>query len=167
MLTNQTEASLLSPDNCKSSTRIRAFLRLSRLATDDTIRQHLNEIQPSACNEYFQTVIVPAWKERSHAIEYCSDYALFLRQTSDSSKLEGDNNGHRTESDFDLRTDPYALKNYNEQLQSQYSQCDQIDNWVLNERNIETIIRGLTEEILNQKCYYGHWIEEFKKSLQQ
>lgn len=158
--------SMLTPEGCKSSSRIRAFLRLSRLATDDTIRQHLNQVQKTDCNDYFETVIVPAWTERSRAIEYCSDYALNLRQITNGSVLEGSSQ-KKTEQDFDLRTDPYALRKYNEQLGDQFAQCDQIDNWVTNEKNVESIIRGLTQEVLNQKCYYSDWIQQFNDMLKQ
>ena len=59
--------------------------------------------------------------------------------------------------------DPYAVKKYNQQLQGQYSQCDSIENWVNNERVVEDIIREQTVDVLNDKCYFQDWIEEFKK----
>lgn len=160
-----TPKSLLTPDNCHNSSRIRAFLRLSRIATDDTIRQHLNEVKTSKdCDTYFKSKIVPQWEARASIINYCNAYASNLRQeTAKGNAVIQNEQQQQDPQSFDLRVDPYAVKKYNQQLDGQYAQCDAIDNWVNNEKMVEDIIREQTVDVLNDKCYYQDWIEEFKK----
>jgi hypothetical protein len=167
--------SLLTEENCLSSSRIRAFLRLSRIATDDTIRQHLNDKTNKDCQKYFDTKIVPQWEARTSAIMYCSNYSHDLRQktlqaiaiakeepcnTQDQTKTKIPQNGGNS---FNLRLDPYALRNYTEKLKEHFLKCDLIDNWVKNEQTIEGIVREGTVEVLNQKCFYGDWMRKFNE----
>lgn len=153
-------AQLLTPENCHSSSRIRAFLRLSRIATDDTIRQHLNEIKPNQCDTYASQKIFPQWKARAAAIQFCTNYSLKLRKETIDGKTQNDSN---TTTEFNLRLDPYAYKSYKQQIDNQFAQCDAIDNWVHNENTIEKIVREQTTEVLNDKCYYKDWLAEFRK----
>ncbi|SGZ52111.1 CIC11C00000001998 [Sungouiella intermedia] len=149
---------LLTPENCRSSTRIRAFLLLSRIAADDTIRQHLNEIKPKQCDDYFARSILPQWIARQEAIQYCSDYARDLHNKTESEKVEVSGN-------YDLRVDPYALKDANERLVKQFSECSNIENWVANELSVESIIKEQTANVLNDKCYYKDWLADFRQAL--
>lgn len=151
---------LRTEENCKSSKRIRDFLRLSR-TTDDTIRQQINGVPTSNCKDYFTKHVIPEWQIRSSVIEFCKGYAKDLRKETEEKKLE--QNRVETSGDFNLRLDPYALKNHKDVLERQFSQCDMIDNWVRNESQVEGIIREQTVEVLNEKCYYNDWMEEFKK----
>lgn len=145
---------LLSESNCVDSTRIRAFLRLSRIATDDTIKTHLNEINRSQCDSYFQTHIVPQWNARSKLIQYCKDYSHRLRSDIHETEL-----GPAKE--FDLRLDPYALKEYEQAKQQKFSQIETIDNWVENEQMVESIVRQQTHNTFNDKCYFKDWLGYF------
>lgn len=148
---------LFTLENCTSSSRIRAFLRLSRIATDDTIRQHLNEIKPGSCNSYFRTKIAPQWKARQELIQYCESRGAELRHETDQQGSSAQ------KPDFDLTLDPYALKEYQRKLESQYSVCQTIENWVENEKGVESIIREQTSNVLNDKCYFNDWMAEFKR----
>lgn len=152
-----TPKQLFSLESCQSSSRIRAFLRLSRIATDDSIRQHLNEIHPKSCETYFATKIVAQWKARQELIQYCSSQAKQLRDHTDSQESSAQN------PDFDLRLDPYAFKEYQQKLNSQYTMCQTIENWVENEKGVESIIREQTAKVLNDKCYYQDWLAQFQK----
>lgn len=149
-------AALLTPDNCRNSSRIRAFLRLSRIATDDTIRQHLNELTPGQCNTYFQQKIVPQWIARAEAVDYCERYASSLR-------LQTEEQRSTASEQYDLRIDPYALKDAHDTLDRQFAECVAIENWVKNERGVEAIIHEQTASVLNDKCYYRDWLADFKK----
>lgn len=151
-------AVLLTAQNCESSTRIRAFLRLSRIATDDTIRQHLNEINPALCDDYFQRRILPQWVARAEAIQFCSDFARDLRRETESKKVE-------VHEKHDLRIDPYALKDETDRLNQQFSRCSTIENWVENELGVERIIKEQTASVLNDKCYYKDWLAEFRNAV--
>lgn len=146
---------LLTPENCESSSRIRAFLRLSRIATDDSIRQHLNEIDPSQCDAYFTKNILPQWRARSDVIQYCSSYAKTLRAEADSVKTT-------IRDDYDLRVDPYASKNAHELLENRYSRCVSVENWVANETSIDLILQEQTASVLSDKCYHKDWVDAFK-----
>lgn len=150
-----TPAELLTTANCENSSRIRAFLRLSRIATDDTISQHLNETKLTECDSYFNKKIVPQWQARAHAIQFCSDYARKLEQEVAASKPNP--------ADYDLRTNPYAMKDDLEKLEQQNARRVTIENWVQNEKNVERIIREETIKIFNDKCYYKDWLKQFEE----
>ncbi|ABN66646.2 predicted protein [Scheffersomyces stipitis CBS 6054] len=163
--------SLLTPQNCHESSRISAFLRLSRLASDDTIRQHLNEVKtPAGCDDYFASTIVPQWQARAQLITFCENYAAdFRKKTASGIHVNheepqgGAAHDNLLPQTFNLRLDPYAEKSYNQKLEQQYAQCDYIDNWVSNQKNVESIIREQTSHVLNDKCYYNDWLAQFKK----
>ncbi|PVH14291.1 uncharacterized protein CXQ87_002419 [Candidozyma duobushaemuli] len=152
-----TPAELLTTANCEDSSRIRAFLRLSRIATDDTISQHLNETQPKDCDAYFNRKIVPQWQARAHAIQFCSDYAKRLEQEVAA--------GSPKSADYDLRTNPYALKDDLEKIELHNARRATIENWVRNEQNVEKIIREETTKIFNDKCYYKDWLQQFADAI--
>lgn len=161
---------LLTPENCLSSSRIRAFLRLSRIATDDTIRQHLNDKSNTDCQKYFDKKIIPQWNARTAAIMYCSNYATELRQKTLHALAVSEQPGASStpattssepDGSFNLRLDPYALRNYTEKLKEHFLTCDLIDNWVQNENTIEGIVREGTVEVLNEKCFYRDWMKKF------
>ncbi|OBA19250.1 hypothetical protein METBIDRAFT_33448 [Metschnikowia bicuspidata var. bicuspidata NRRL YB-4993] len=153
--TTAASSSLLTPENCESSSRIRAFLRLSRIASDDTIRQHLNEINTTDCDRYFAEEIVPQWQARSEAILFCAEFARGLRTEAKSKESTINEN-------YDLRVDPYALKNAHEILDNQYSRCVSVENWVANEANVESIVREQTAKVFSEKCYYKDWLKAFR-----
>lgn len=155
----------LTPEGCISSTKLRQFLRLSRATTDDTIRPHLNELNKQQCNEYFNSVIAPAWQQRQQVISYCQDYSQQLRNQTQEDKEEITDPSltpQELAEKFDLRTDPYAFKTHQRKLEQQYAQCDLLDNWTRNEQTVETIIREQTIGVLNDKCSYQDWMKMFK-----
>lgn len=164
---------LFQPQYCHDSGRIRAFLRLSRIATDDTIRQHLNEIKQRDCESYLVKKIFPQWEARSELIDYCFKYSKNLRNSTSQGKavpkavnLPSSNvqeNETSIEEQFDLRTDPYAYKSHQQQLESQFTHCDMIDNWVKNEQSVEQILRQETIKVFNDKCYQKDWTKDIQK----
>lgn len=145
----------LKHDSCVSNSRIRAFLRLSRIATDDTIKQHLNEIKVSQCDSFFFENIAPQWQARSDVIMFCDKFAKTLRAEANLKRVT-------TNNDYDLRTDPYALRNAHDIIDSQSSRCAEIEHWVSNEEHIESIIREQTANVLSDKCHFKDWLQEFE-----
>ena len=106
---------------------------------------------------------------------YCSNYSHDLRQktlqaivitneepskTQDQTKTQIPQN---SDISFNLRLDPYALRNYTEKLKEHFLKCDLINNWIKNEQTIEGIVREGTVEVLNQKCFYGDWMNKFNE----
>ncbi|RLV90476.1 Mitochondrial intermembrane space cysteine motif-containing protein MIX23 [Spathaspora sp. JA1] len=160
------QPNLLTHESCISSSRIRAFLRVSRNLTDDTIRQHLNEVKSEDCGDYFRNKIGSEWKKRGEVISYCKNYSKELRKSSEKGVNvdTGESEGTFDELNkkFDLRTDPYALRAHQNKMQEQFAQCDALDSWVHNEETVENIIRQQTIEVLNDKCYYQDWMQAFK-----
>lgn len=142
-----------TPANCRDSQRLRGFLRLSRIATDDTIRTHLNEIKRGDCDLYFQKTILDQWNARARLIEYCNTYAKTLRR-----EISMDN---QQSPEFDLRLDPYAQINHKNDIHQKYAQAETIENWVENEKSVELILREQSVKVLNEKCYYKDWLQEF------
>lgn len=156
--------SLLSGDNCTDSSRIRAFLRLSRISTDDSIKTHLNEINSSQCDSYFRDIIVPEWNTRASVIQFCKNHSHKLKQEIEqtgarpSSDSSSDSNGNR---EFDLRLDPYAMKEFEQSKEAKYSKINTIDNWVENEDMVESIVKEQTQNAFNDRCYYKNWLTYF------
>lgn len=167
-IANQDIASKLSQEsedlrtyqNCHSSSRLRAFLRLSRLSSDDTIKEHLNEVSKKDCNLYFKEKILPHWKVRAELIDYCFGEAATLRKNTEKKE-------ETLLTNVDLRIDPYATKDAKEKLESAFAECLEIENWVNNERKIETIIRAHSADVLNQKCYYYNWLQAFQEFVKK
>lgn len=163
---NQEYSHLLTPESCLNSSRVRDFLRLSRMNSDDTIRQHINRLNNNfECDEYFKTEITPHWKARASLIGYCTKYASELRSKTEKAVAVTSN---LEDSDvYDLRKDPYAIRNVMERIDDQFANCDSIDNWTSNEKTVEKIVRSQTIDILNEKCYYGNWIQKFKNLINE
>lgn len=149
---------LLSTLNCISQTRIRSFLRLSRFATDDTIREHI-DANRAQCGDYFRTTVVPQWQARSRIIEYCQDYAHQLE-----AEIAAGAGAGAPDAKFDLRRDPYAAKDHQRQIDSQSAIKTTIANWTANELQIEAIVREQTVDVLNDKCAFKDWIAEFRRA---
>lgn len=149
---------LFTTENCHSNTRIRAFLRLSRLASDDSIKEHLNETSREKCTDFFSQKLLPHWQTRAKLIQFCSDEAAMLRS---SVKLEETT----LSTNVDLTIDPYAAKDAKQKLQDRYADCEAIENWVSNEHNVETIIQKHSADVLNQKCMYHDWLQDFKTAI--
>ncbi|EGW32169.1 uncharacterized protein SPAPADRAFT_61260 [Spathaspora passalidarum NRRL Y-27907] len=160
------QQNLLTPESCISSSRIRAFLRASRNLTDDTIRQHLNEVKVDDCGEYFRNKVASEWKRRGEVISYCKNYSQELRKQSEegvnAQTRETEETFAQLDKKFDLRTDPYALRAHQNKMREQFAQCDALDSWVHNEETVENIIRQQTTEVLNDKCYYQDWMQVFR-----
>lgn len=151
---NQAEfAQLFSAESCSNSSRIRDFLRFSRSNSDDIIRQSLNRLDTNLqCDKYFKETIIPQWNARSSLIDYCSSYSAELRAKTENSASLTDPN-----TEYDLRKDPYALRDNTEKINQQFAECLNIDNWVNNENTVESIVREQTISTLNQKCYHKDW----------
>lgn len=151
---------LFTAENCHSNTRIRAFLRLSRLASDDSIKEHLNETSPERCTQFFSEQLLPHWQARAQLIQFCSDEAAALRSNV---KLEETTLATNVE----LTLDPYAAKDAKQKLQDKYADCEAIENWVSNEKKVEAIIQLHSSDVLNQKCMYRDWLQSFRTSIKQ
>lgn len=149
---------LYNPENCHLNTRIRAFLRLSRLASDDLVKEHLNEISPSDCHAFFETKILSHWKARANIINYCYSEAAMIRSAIKIQETFVDTSISPT-------IDPYAANDAKEKLQNKFASCEIIENWVKNELEIETIVREHTTDVLNQKCYYHDWLRDFQRTI--
>lgn len=151
---------LRSYQNCHSSTRIRAFLRLSRLASDDTLKEHLNETTKDKCSQFFKERLLPHWQARADLIDYCFGEAATLRSKSTNTENE-------LQTNVALTIDPYAVKDAYEKRESTFAECLVIENWVNNERKIEAIIREHSADVLNEKCYYHEWLQDFKDAARR
>lgn len=160
----QPQQPTLSPSACLSPRGLRAFLALSRHSTDDVLRQRLNSLEShkrvSLCTEYAQSTLFPAWKARSSAIEYCSSYAATLRtQLNDETEPEV----QRIVQNEDLRLDPYAQRDLEVLKDSKSAQLTSLENWISNERTIETIVRDRSSDILRDVCGYEEAMTAFEK----
>lgn len=146
-------AGLLTAENCRSTSRIRAFLRLLRLSSDDLIRQHLNEVGRAHCDAFWQETILPQWEARARVIDYCLGVAAGLKQQEEPAAAHAA---------YDLRIDPYAAREAQENTQRLLAPSSYIDRWVANESTVESIVREQTAAVLSEKCAYKDWLAEFR-----
>jgi hypothetical protein len=146
---------LFLEQNCLNSTRIRDFLRFSRLISDDTLIQNLNNGHVD-CDSYYLEKILPQWKARDSLIQYCSDFAAQYRQIATKSVPLT-----TSQEPVDLRKDPYAIRNIVNDMDAKFQACDSMDNWIKNESTIESIVHEQSSNILNDKCYYADWLAKF------
>lgn len=149
------DGNLFTLENCVESTRIRSFLALSRVATDDIVKTRLNEIPKSTCDNYFQDVIIPLWKEREKLIQYCGNYAQQLRKEVEIPQEQ------LKQIEYDLRMDPYALRDHKQIMDLKYYKLETIENWMQNESTVENIIRDQTVQAFNERCHYKDWLKMF------
>ncbi|WPK25002.1 hypothetical protein PUMCH_002301 [Australozyma saopauloensis] len=149
-------AELYSPEFCHSNSRIRAFLYVSRLASDDSLRVHLNETDAKHCALYFESNVLPHWKARAQLLDFCFGEAAKLRK---SVKVE-----EAATAKVDLRIDPYAVQDATERTLNRFAQCAAIENWVANEREVESIVLKHSLDVLNQKCYFHDWLRDFREA---
>ncbi|CAH6722746.1 mitochondrial intermembrane space cysteine motif-containing protein Mix23p [[Candida] jaroonii] len=147
---------LITEGNCVESSRIRGFLSISRLSTDDSINTHLDGISNDNCDKYFKQVMLPQWDMRGKVISFCGDYAARLRKEIHEDKHEIPK--------FDLRLDPYALKAHQQKIDEKFQKVEAIENWVTNEQSVERIIHERSVTVLNQKCYYKDWYKQYLDS---
>ncbi|KAI0464725.1 hypothetical protein LJB42_002348 [Komagataella kurtzmanii] len=152
----------LSRDACLTPKGVRSFLKLSRLSTDDVLKQQLNnklnhhestysnrkKEKSSICNVFFESSILPAWEARSNAIEFCHKEAVKFRQEIKSEESQI----NRRNELVDTRIDPYALRDLQQELEEKYLQVDQLLNWVNNEKTIEQIVRSRSIGMLQDTC---------------
>ncbi|ODV63852.1 Mix23p ASCRUDRAFT_21315, partial [Ascoidea rubescens DSM 1968] len=153
----------LNRETCLSAKGVRTFLKLSRLGSDDILRQRLNSVidksrnieggKEAICEGFVRDIIYPAWKSRERAIEYCSEEVKTMgREIEEEEKKTGGKRGDE-EHEYNLRIDPYAERDGIRMDKKKYETIDNLSNWLNNETLIEGIVRDRSLEILGDTCF--------------
>lgn len=159
------------------------FLRLSRASIDDTITQNLNAlVKPSevgfdprstsqrtptsshdlpfqACQMFKEKVLFPAWQARSMALNYCGFVAMGPDPDDFESELRDADNQRVRERVIDERLDPYSGR-----FSPRESRSHILAALVLQEREVENIVRSRTWDVVQQRCAapHEHWDYAFE-----
>ncbi|CDK25230.1 unnamed protein product [Kuraishia capsulata CBS 1993] len=151
-----------SKETCLSPKGVRSFLNLSRLATDDVIRQRLNGLlqnthnlsghgkeanKNALCKSFINDLLLPSWKARLQAIEYCSSVEREMRLEIEASHREVSNKKL-----VEPKLDPYAARDALEEVNQQFEGVDRFRGWLENESQVETIVRNRTIGIMQDSC---------------
>lgn len=140
----------LSSAACLLPRGLRNFLSLLRHATDDVLLEQLHGLpafgrrdrRHDTCALFRQHVLFPAWAARAATIEFCAQEAGRLR-----APLE-----QQQEPEFDLRTNPYARRDYLEQQAAGQAAVDRLSAWVRNEQDVERIVRERSVGVMADAC---------------
>ncbi|KAK1831930.1 caffeine-induced death protein 2 [Podospora conica] len=174
----------LSPQFCFSSTALRDFLRLSRSSVDDTLNQHLNalitparegfdpastsqlrprqlsrQVDSAQCTQFKETVLFPAWHDRSRVLSYCTLVATSPDPDDPEAallKAEDEKSRQRT---IDERLDPYSARYFPREPRTQ-----QLASLIRQEQSVENIVRSKTWATINERCGVsgGSWEQAFE-----
>ncbi|KAI4139324.1 MAG: hypothetical protein L6R39_006353 [Caloplaca ligustica] len=161
----------LTPQFCFNETALRDFLRLSRVAIDDSIVQNLNAlitparagfdplstaerqtrppnrrpIDPEACQAFKDNVLFQSWQTRSDVLAYCAGVAL-NPEDPDLIAREAESAKER-ERVVDERLDPYSGRFFPREART-----ESLAYLIRNERGVEGIIRARTWGLVQERC---------------
>lgn len=165
---------VVTKDRCINPSLVDSFLRLLRNGSDDIIRQKLSSYpmnQPDhvtriskekSCNEYLVNELYPNWKTRTQIISFCDRQSKKLKKDLDQN--EGDTTVAAPE--IDPRLDPYGAKKILYDREAHYKEWKRLNTWVENNKEIESILRVTSAEILRQNCdQNAEYVDQFFKLL--
>ncbi|KAH3687119.1 hypothetical protein WICPIJ_001900 [Wickerhamomyces pijperi] len=150
----------LTPQLCLTSqSTVREFLNMSRHYTDDVLKQRLNsrlnedrstsstdgsvEVCKDLLNQYRSV-----WEQRANVINYCQTQSAEYR----SNLLAGSDNDSKVITNEELRHNPYALKDLQDQQDRKQEQLQMLENWVNNELFIEKIVIKKSLDVFKRTC---------------
>lgn len=157
----------LTAANCIEARALRQFLRASRKTVDDRVLVTISKLgnenaaeqikenagytgYKPACDEFVQTVLLPAWNERDRVLTYCEDVARLAKDHKGGDMTEPVATTEVAASKPARRQpmDPYAA----EAQKSAKTDADRVLDWVQTERTIEGIVRDTTRGEVYDKC---------------
>lgn len=115
------------------------------------------------CDQVVQDVVYAAWRQRSDAIAFCNVELNKIEEELEPLHLQQQRTVLQND---DLKVDPYAQKDMDQQLEMKYAQTRTLKSWIQNEREIEDIVQRRTQQVLNDSCGYKDWIKQFKELTQ-
>jgi hypothetical protein len=159
------------------------FLRLSRSSVDDTITQRLNalvmpskagfdpsstsqivsrplarQINPNSCRDFKNTVLFPAWDDRSRVLRYCASVAASLDPDDPEAATREAEKELSRERVVDERRDPYSARSFPKE-----SRTEQLSSLIRQEEAVEGIVRSRTWDIVRQRC--GGSLETWEQAI--
>lgn len=149
----------LTRDRCINPSLVDSFLRLLRHGSDDIIRQRIYDYTKKSksrgplnekCHQFVKNELYPNWEARTKIIDFCDQQAKQMKDMLDEEY--GSETGNDLKPLVDARLDPYAARDRVKLLQSKYMQWRSVNQWVENNRTIESILQSTSERILKDKC---------------
>ncbi|KAI0171930.1 putative caffeine-induced death protein Cid2 [Hypoxylon sp. FL1284] len=162
----------LTPQFCFSTVALRDFLRISRGAIDDSITQNLNAlvtpaqsgfdpsstsvriprasnrpIDPRACQEFKDKVLLPSWQARSDVLTYCAYVATSPDPDDPEVGLRAAETERNRERVVDERLDPYSARYFPREPRT-----ESLANLLRQERSVESIVRSRTWGLVRERC---------------
>ncbi|KAL8831128.1 MAG: hypothetical protein Q9170_005430 [Blastenia crenularia] len=161
----------LTPQFCFNETALRDFLRLSRVAIDDSIIQNLNAlitpaqagfdpsstaerqiqtlrrrpIDPEACQGFKNNALFQSWQTRSDVLSYCAGVAV--NPADPDLILREAESAKDRERVVDERLDPYSGRFFPREART-----ESLASLIRNERGVEGIIRARTWGLVTERC---------------
>lgn len=149
----------LTRDTCLSQKGIRSFLKLSRFASDDTLKQHLNNVldrrdrsslrsesKQKVCSSFVEEYLLPHWDTRLATIEFCDNEAKLLKKEIDLRVVR------EPKKEVDPRLDPYYERSSEDKISQPYYNYNKLVEWVENEKEIEKIVQERSIEVISDRC---------------
>lgn len=160
------------PDFCTSSKGLRQFLIHSRNLSDDVLRQRINSIvinneqlkngkyeKEEICKEFIEKILIKSWNERLKGLQFCN-----VELNSLEKKIHDINNSKINKEGIDLRFDPYAIRDLENEKEEKLLKFNNLKNFLNNESKIESIIQEKSKEVIFDYCGVSELINlKFKK----
>ncbi|PKX92591.1 MIX23 family protein [Aspergillus novofumigatus IBT 16806] len=170
---SSTSTPQLSPQFCFNERVLLDFLRLSRATIDDSISQNLNAlvtparegfdpsstairqtdsragrpIDPEACRNFKDNVLLQSWQTRSDVLNFCAGVATSPDPDDPDLILRQEESAKEREKIVDERLDPYSARYFPKELRT-----ESLANLVRNQRTVEEIIRARTWGVVTDRC---------------
>lgn len=160
------------------------FLRLSRSALDDSITQNLNaletpaargfdptstsqrtsrpqtrgQIGPSACQNFKDKALFPAWQARSDVLSYCALVATSPDPDDPEAAVREAELERNRERVVNERLDPYSARYFPREPRT-----TQLALLLRQEQGVESIVRSRTWGLVRERC--GDPADDWEKAI--
>lgn len=160
------------------------FLRLSRSTLDDSITQNLNalstpsargfdptstsqrtsrpqmrqQIGPSACQNFKDQVLFPAWQARSDVLSYCALVATSPDPDDPDAAVREAELEKNRERVVDERLDPYSARYFPREPRT-----TQLASLLRQEQGVENIVRSRTWGLVRERC--GDSVDDWERAI--
>lgn len=154
-------------ERCINPVLVDNFFRFLRHGSDDVLKQKLNNFKLSGGNEnrcdYLLTkVLYPNWKIRNDIIAFCEGELASMKQEL-SENSEDTSNMAPVLSE---RLDPYSVKDRASEMESRFKDVKSLENWVSNQKDVESIIQIRTSSLLGESCgVNADYIKKFEEFI--
>ncbi|BAO41976.1 uncharacterized protein YBL107C [Kluyveromyces marxianus DMKU3-1042] len=159
---------VINRERCINPKLIDNFFRFLRHGSDDVLKQKLNNNKSATnqdrnCDAVLKSVLYPNWKIRHDIISYCENELNSMQKELNSSSNMDNENQRPIVTE---RIDPYAVKDMLTEKENRFKDYRILENWISNQKNIESIIQIRTSSVLSEQCGNNRdYIREFENFI--